>query len=80
MVTFRRSPSGKAVDGEYHEQRRKARLTANTIGAFSDEEISRFDLETAGITGRDNPRTYHLDPAIDVFGSAKIDIRNLEDR
>lgn len=68
MVTFRRSPSGKAVDQEYHDFRREARQNSMSIGEYGPQEINRFDLETAKITGRDNKRTYEYDPTIDLLG------------
>ena len=77
MVTFRRSPSGKAIDSEWHTARREARENAFSINEFGDIEITRFDLDTARITGRENPDTYTLDPAIDLFGTAGKDIRSL---
>ena len=68
MVTFRRSPSGKVVDREWHERRKEARRNAMTIAEFGKQEITRFDLDTADITGRENRQTYEYNPTIDLLG------------
>lgn len=77
---FRRSRGNKPLDSEWHEKRQEARKTAFSLAEFSQEEITRYDLDTARITGRDNPRTYEMDPAIDLLGTAKKDIRKMGDR
>ncbi len=79
-MQFRRSESVKRTDREWHSFRHAARKNAFSVNEFSDEEIVRFDLETARITGRDNPRTYLFNRAIDVFGSNGTDIRELRNR
>ncbi len=80
MVMFRRSESGKRVDAGYHQFRQEARESAFSINEFSDEEINRYNLETARITGRENPRTYTVNRPIDLLGTNGIDLRTLYNR
>ncbi len=80
MVMFRRSESGKRVDADYHQFRQEARESAFSINEFSDEEINRYNLETARITGRENPRTYTVNRPIDLLGTNGIDLRTLFNR
>jgi len=80
MVMFRQSASAKPVDAEYLQFRQHARETAYSLAEFSPEEINRYDLETARITGRENPETYEVDRPIDLLGSNYIDIRTLYNR
>lgn len=53
-----RKADGKAVSTEWHRRRREARENHHSLSEFSDIEIERYDLETAGVTGEDNPETY----------------------
>ena len=55
---FKRDNSQKPVDSEWHEFRANARRTAFSPAEFGDIETEKYDLETAGITGRENPETY----------------------
>jgi len=81
MVTFKKDETGKRVDAEWHRFRADARRTAFTVDEFSDEDITRFNLETAGITGRDNPLTYTTDPRIDEEGTDRVtNLRTLDTR
>lgn len=73
---FPRSGGLKAINKEWHDEREKARRTANTVEEFSPEDIIRYDLDTAGITGRANPHTYKRDVTVDVVGEADTDIRD----
>ena len=80
MVSFRRSESMKPLDGEWHRFRQEARESAFSINEFSDEEITRYDLETARITGKENPRTYTVNRPIDLLGVNSLDLRELFNR
>ncbi|UBF23323.1 hypothetical protein M1M40_gp45 [Halorubrum tailed virus 29] len=82
-MQLRRSPGARAVDADWHEQRQRAREQAysgDLDGFFSDTEIIKYDLETAQITGEDNPRLYIFNRTLDVFGVNGTDVRNLRDR
>ena len=67
----------KAIDSEWHKARQEARENAFSINEFGAAEIVRFDLDTARITGRENPDTYKYDPAIDLLGISGTDVRNI---
>ncbi|AHG00917.1 hypothetical protein HALLA_12095 [Halostagnicola larsenii XH-48] len=59
MTIFsRRDESARAVDGEYHAFRERARKTAFSEEEFDPIDQERYDLDDAGIDGRDNPDTY----------------------
>lgn len=66
MVSRRPSPGmtlyakggGKAVWSEWHERRREARENHHSLTEFGEIEITTYDLDTAGVTGEDNPETY----------------------
>jgi|AKVG01.1.fsa_nt_gi hypothetical protein len=78
-----RQESLQNIWSEWHEQRQAARLTAFSTDEFSDTEITKYDLDTAGITGEDNPRSYTTDPVmnqVDGTENPGTDIRTLEDR
>lgn len=72
---FPQSEDLKAVNKEYHKRREEARRNAYSLSEFGEQEIVRFDLDTARITGRENDRTYRKDPAIDLLGERGRDIR-----
>jgi len=80
MVLFTRSESGKHVSEEWHQQRQRAREIGFSLDEFSDEEITKYDLDTADITGKDNPRTYMFSTAIDIFGVNGLDVRSLDEQ
>jgi len=80
MVGFRRSENMKPLDSEWHKFRQEARESAFSINEFSDEEINRYNLETARITGKENPRTYTVNRPIDLLGVNGIDLRTLFNR
>ena len=80
MVMFRRSQSGKHVDARWHEVRQQARTNTLSLDEWGEQEISRFDLDTAQITGEDTTRTYIIDRDIDVLGVNGFDIRELYSR
>lgn len=79
-MMFRQGESSKPVDEQWHLEREKARRTAFSTAEFSPQEITRWDLDTAQIDGSDNPRTFQYDPAIDILGTAKVDVRELDNR
>jgi len=80
MVLFRQSQSGKHVDAEWHEVRALARLTTNSTDEWSDEDIIRYDLDTARITGKENIQNWLINRDIDNLGQNGTDIRTLDDR
>jgi len=80
MVLFRQSPSGKRIDSEWHTRRHQARTTTINLNQWSDEDIIRWNLDTAGITGRDVKRTYTLKRPYDTLGENGFDVRQLPDR
>lgn len=53
-----RGNGGQPADEEWHAFREQARKTAFSKEEFSDIDQTRFDLDTAGITGEDNPDSY----------------------
>lgn len=78
-----RSENLQAISSEWHENRVEARRTAFSIDEFGPIEQTKYDLDTAGITGKDNPRTYKVDKAMnEVDGTQNngTDIRTLDDR
>lgn len=77
---FPESGSAKAVDKEWHKFRQSSREDAFSLGAFSENDIIRYNLDTAGITGEDNPRTFMFQRQLDTLGETGIDIRDLKDR
>ncbi len=77
---FPESRSAKPVDKEWHQFRESARKSAFSIGAYSNNDIIRYNLDTAGITGEDNPRTFMFMRELDTLGENGIDIRDLKDR
>jgi len=80
MVTFHRSEHAKRLDRRWHEFRQNARETAFSVEAFAPEDQVQYDLDTARITGEENPRTYIFSRSIDILGMNNIDIRTLKDR
>ena len=80
MVMFRRSKSARPVDGEWHQRREEARRTAFSVNEFGPAEISKFNLDTARITGEDNPLSYTIDRPIDTLGENGRDIREDKNR
>jgi len=82
-VQFRRSPGARAIDSDWHRQRQRAREEAYSSDLeawFSDTEIIKYNLDTARVTGADNPRVFLWRRAIDLFGINGTDVRNLRDR
>lgn len=59
----------KRVRADWHEFRREARESAFSIEEFGDTERVEYDLDTAGITGQDNPDSYDNNrPLADMDG------------
>lgn len=79
MVKWRRN-DGRFVDREYHTFRINARRTAFSPDLFAQSDFIRFDLDTAGITGEDNPRTYIWDRTVDLLDVNGYDVRQGDDR
>ena len=65
-----RDNSGRKVDSDWHHFREKARRTSFSKEEFSDIDQERYDLDTAGITGEDNPESYNGRERFDVEGDA----------
>jgi len=65
---FPRSRCLKPIWSEWHESRQEARETAFSINEFGESEKVKYDLDTAGITGQDNIKSYKYRPAIDLLG------------
>ncbi len=73
----------RATDREWHRRRQQAReqaYSSDLEAMFSDQEIIKYNLETAQIDGSDNPRVFMFNRALDIFGMNGMDIRNLRDR
>jgi len=81
-MQFRRSPSARPLDADWHRQRQRAREQAfsSDLSFFSDTEIIKYGLDTAQIDGSENPQTWTWDRAIDLFGTNGTDVRELRDR
>lgn len=70
--------SGSKVWRKWHERRQKARKTAMSENEFGPIETEHSDLDTAGITGEDNPETYRLEPYGD--DQEPVDYREVDPR
>ena len=81
-MQFRRSNDVRAADRDWHLSRQRARESAfnSSLSIFSDEEIVKYDLDTARIDGSDNPRMFMWQRTIDLFGTNGTDIRELRNR
>ncbi len=79
-MPFARSPGLKKADRRWYENRIRARRTGFNLNDFSDEEIVKYDLETARITGSDNPQNFRLNPDIDILNVRGIDVQDLHNR
>lgn len=81
-MMFRQGNGAKAIDKEWHAKRRDARENTFSLGEWSEEEIIRWDLDTARITGRENDRTYTVDRPIEAPGTVEngTDVRTLDGR
>lgn len=80
---FPESKSAKPIDARWHEHRQDARENSFSINEWSQEEITRWDLDTADITGQDNDRTYTVDRPLnqkDGQMNNGTDIRTLDSR
>ena len=81
-MQFRRSNDVRAADRDWQLSRQRARESAfnSSLSIFSDEEIVKYDLDTARIDGSDNPRLFMWQRTIDLFGTNGTDIRELRNR
>jgi hypothetical protein len=77
-----RSDSLQAVNREWREFRVMARRTAFSPEEFGPSDRVQYDLDTAGITGADNPRTYTVDRPVTEEGDMNngTDVRTLDRR
>jgi len=79
-MQFTRGETAKPVDSRWHEARINARKTAFSVQEFSDEDVIRYDLDTADISGEDNPRTYTVNRPIDLLNENGLDLRRFKNR
>ncbi|AGM11135.1 hypothetical protein M196_gp43 [Halorubrum tailed virus 4] len=81
-MQFRRSPGARPADADWHRGRQRARETAfnSSLDLFSETEKVKYELDTARVTGRENPQLYIWNRAIDVFGINGTDVRTLRDQ
>jgi hypothetical protein len=78
-----RSENLKPIWEDWHETRHAARVSTFNVEEWSDIEITKYDLDTADITGEDNPRSYEIDnqsAEIDGVQNNGEDIRTLDRR
>lgn len=83
MRMWPRQGSLQAINEEWHRQRIRARKTAFNPETFGPIERTKYDLDTAGITGEDNPRSYKVNRPLngeDGNMNNGTDIRRLDDR
>lgn len=57
-MQFARSQSAKHISEDWHRFRLKARRNAFSKEEFGEIEQTKYDLDTARITGEDNDRNY----------------------
>jgi hypothetical protein len=74
-----RQESLQGIWSEWHKKRINARRTAFSVDEFGETDIVKYDLDTAGITGEDNPRTYQFDRPLNEERNG-IDIRHFVNR
>lgn len=82
-MQFRRSPSVRAIDSQWHKERQRAREVAangNLDVWFSDAEQVKYNLDTARIDGSDHPRNFKFVPVLDVLGISGTDVREMHNR
>lgn len=69
----------QSVWATWHERRQEARETAFSVDEFGETEITEFDLDTAGITGKDNKRSFTHDRPLNEESNG-FDVRDLPNR
>lgn len=63
------------------EERERARREAMSVEEFGEIERERYDLDSAGITGEDNPETFTIEPRRDDRqAERRIDYRDVDPR
>lgn len=77
MVLHHRANDGSPVWKQWHIARANARHLAMDIIEYSDIEVEQFDLDTAQLTGADNPRTFTTTPSQVGDRSNPYDVRDL---
>jgi hypothetical protein len=80
MVQDGRSNNAWLVWTEALAFRQHARETAMSADEFGPQETEKYELQNAGITGQDNPRTYELEPYGGEKGKEPIDYREVDPR
>jgi hypothetical protein len=71
---------GRFLNEKRPKFRQNARETAFSLAVFAPEDIEEYDLETAGVTGKDTNRNYKFNRSIDTLGSNGTDVRELDNR
>jgi len=61
----------KRIRKDWHEFRIEARRNAFNVDEFGDTERIEYDLDTAGITGQDNPDSYDFNRPLDMEGTPR---------
>jgi hypothetical protein len=78
-----RSENLKPIWEDWHETRHVARTSTFNLDQWSDIDQTKYDLDTADITGEDNSRTYEVDrhsAEIDGTQNNGADVRILDRR
>lgn len=73
-----RANGGSPIWRDWHVEREEARRSEMNEAFFGPIETERYDLDTAGITGEDNPETYRIEP----YGATQesVDYREVDPR
>ena len=69
---------GRFLNEKRPKFRQNARETAFSLAVFAPEDIEEYDLEDAGVTGKDTTRYYTWNRSIDTLGSNGTDVRELD--
>ena len=78
-----RSETLENLSTDWHQFRINARRTAFSKEEFGEIEQIKYDLDTARITGKDNPRSYTVNRPIqgaDGNMNNGVDVRTLDQR
>ena len=62
MAQYEFDNTGRYVNADWHQFRAEARRTAMSEAEFDPIERERYDLDTAGINGEENPEVYITEP------------------
>jgi hypothetical protein len=77
---FARADASRPIDERWHVARQTARESAFSLDEFGDIAIEKYDLDTARVTGRENPRSYTVEQSVEQDGitNSGTDIRTLD--